>query len=331
MRAYVTLLLILALALVAAPAAADEEVAEPEAGEGAPASEETPAAEDRGPVEIPGPWIYARDMLAVAGWPSGLLNDARLQIRGPLHRSHSIVFQDTHIGAGFRFAATPAFVDIGPRFTIAPIDIFDVELSASYVFFWPSSSGLIPYDDVDDPKKDLDRKDRWQDPDIEVPPGHAFHAMVAPTIKLKFGPIILLDAWTFHYYRIAELAGDNASDYDYVYEPFTDRMLDREEDLVIEQQVVVMGEILDGDTRPLLRVGATWRDRMTLAARDRSMNVGGIFMLKPGYRRGWPTIIVQVLPYVMDHQRLGHGPNVQVALSWANDYPIEAAARGAVP
>jgi len=325
MRAHTILLMLLALA-VAAPAAAQEPTEVPT--EPAEETEDEPAAaEDKGPVEIPGPWIYARDMLAVSGWPTGLLNDARLQIRGPLHRSHSIVFQDTYIGAGFRFAATPAFVDIGPRFSIAPIDIFDVELSASYVFYWPSSSGLIPYDDVDDPKKDQERKELWKDPDVEVPPGHAFHAMVAPTIKLKFGPIILLDAWTFHYYRIAELAGDNAANYNYVYEPFTDRMLDREEDLVIEQQVVVMGEILDGDTKPLLRIGATWRDRMTLAARDRSMNVGGIFMFKPGYKRGWPTIIVQALPYIMDHQRLGHGPNVQVVLSWANDYPIKAAVR----
>lgn len=301
MRAYTILLLLLALAWTAPVLA-----------------EEAPAAADE-PVEIPGPWLYVREMVALAGWPGGLISDTRLQFRAPMFRSKSIVFQDTHAGAGVRFAATPAFVEIGPRFSLAPIDIFDIEMAVGYVFFWPSSSGLIPYDDVDDPKRDQEREVIFES-DVEVPAGHAFHAMVAPTIKLKVGPIIVLDAWTFHYYRIVEF-GDEV-DSNFVYEPYTDRMLDREQDLVIEHQAVVLGEFLDGQHKPLLRIGATFRDTMTIAARDRSMNVGGLMMFKPGYKRGWPTIVLQVLPYIKDHQRLGHVPNIQFALVWSGDHPL---------
>jgi hypothetical protein len=109
-----------------------------------------------------------------------------------------------------------------------------------------------------------------------------------------------------------------------VYEPYWDRLI-AWNDMVIEHQPVLLFEILDGKDKPLLWVGGTFRDRMTMVSGDRSMNAGGLIMFKPGVQPGWPRIVVQVLPYVKDTDRIGGPPSMALALVWSRDFELRDA------
>ncbi len=271
---------------------------------------------------VVGPWLWVRQQVAVAGWPAGLISDTRLQVRGPLLRTPSIVFQDTYAGAGARLAVTPAFLSVGPQLSLAPIDVFDIDLRAGFVLFWPSSSGLLPYWDLDESTRDLDRQERFDDPATTAATSTAFTVTAAPTLKLKAGPVIAFSGWSFSVYWIRRPEGVDAP---LVYEPFTDRRL-AWTDLVVDHQSAVVGEILDGDGGPLLWIGGTFHDVMTLHSDDRSISAGGLVVLRPSCRRGWPRFIVQVLPYLMDPDRVGGVPRMALAVVWSGDTPLRSAA-----
>ncbi len=291
----------------------------PSAGASEPQGDAEPAAKQATEVERPGPWIFFREQVAVAGWPSGLITDTRVQLRGALHRDNSIVFQDTYAGVGARLAVTPAFVEVGPRLSFAPIDIFDVDVQASFIGYWPSSSGLLPYENIEESTRDLDRKARYQDPDTTAEPGYAFRVEAAPTLKLKIGPIIGLSSWSFAYYWFHQTDGNDSP---LVYEPFNDRLMERH-DMVITHQAALISEFLDGQNKPLLWVGATYIDRITLRSKDRSIRVGGLAVFQPSYKRGWPRFVVQVTPYVKDPDRVGGVPALALAIVWTRDMPLK--------
>ena len=40
-----------------------------------------------------GPWLFGKQAIGAGGWPTGLMSDTVVQLRVPLHRSDSIVFQ----------------------------------------------------------------------------------------------------------------------------------------------------------------------------------------------------------------------------------------------
>ena len=82
------------------------------------------------------PSIYGRQALAVAGWPTGLLSNTIVEVRTPLHRSESVLFQTTSAGLGAQVLATPAFVSVGPRLSLAPIEVFDVNFKAAHGWYF---------------------------------------------------------------------------------------------------------------------------------------------------------------------------------------------------
>ncbi len=264
----------------------------------------------------PAPWIWNRMMLAVSGWPSGAIIDGRVQYRAALTRRRSFVLHDTFAGAGARVAVTPAFVDVGPRLSVAPIDFFDVDLQAGFVGYWPSSSGLLPYSDVSESTRDQDRTARHKDPTTAAKSGWAVYASLQPTLKAKVGPIMLYDSWAFTFFHVARTGGDDSP---FVYEPYWDRLI-AENDLIFQQEVGLLGEVLKGDRdHPRLTLGAQFRHRWTLVSHDPSMVVGGTVMLKVVDRAAVPAIAGQVLAYVKDADRVGGVPTMGLALVWAND------------
>ncbi len=279
-------------------------------------------AERRSPVvettgsERPRPWLWNRTMLAVSGWPTGMIADVRLQQRVALKRGPSFVLQDTYAGIGARLAASPAFVDVGPRFSLAPVDFFDIDLQAGMVGYWPSSSGLLPYDRIGESTRDRDRALRHRDPDTAAAGGWAAYASAQPTLKAKLGPVILYDSWSFTWFHVERPEGEDA---ELVYEPYWDRRL-AWDDMVMQQEVGLLGEILDGEGgRPRLLVGAQFRHRWTLKSKDPSMVVGGMAIVRLVDKPGVPAIAAQVLAHVVDPDRVGGAPNMGLALVWAND------------
>ena len=280
----------------------------------------TAGADDDGGADPPGPSLHVSQLVAGAAFPLGLLFDTRLEARAPLHRSDSIVFQDTYAAVGGRAVVTPAFASVGPRLTLAPIDLFDVVVMANATMVWPSSAGLIPYESIGDSTRDSDRELLFEDPapGREVLPGGGFDVRVQPTLKLKVGPIIAFSSWDFSWIWLRQPDG---IDTPYAYEPFRDRIVEWD-DLVIEHQSAVVGEILPGEGGPLLWVGATYHDIWAIGSRDRSIQIGPLVVFKPSYKRGWPRILLQVKPYVMDTDRVGGGPRIALALAWNVDEPL---------
>lgn len=266
----------------------------------------------------PPPYVWTRFMFAAAGWPSGLIGDARVQHRAPLKRSSSFVFQSTYAGVGGRLAIAPAFVDVGPRLSLAPIDFFDIDVQAGFVGYWRSSSGLLPYDHVLESTRDQDRTDRYRDPDTTAQAGWGAYVSGQPTLKAKLGPIILYDSWAFTWFHIDRPRGEERP---LVYEPYWDRLI-AWDDLIFQQEVGLLGQILDGRTGPTLMTGAVFRHRWTLYSRDPSMVVGGMIMVRPAQKRAVPAIAGQILAYVKDPDRVGGVPAMGLALVWQNDFNL---------
>ncbi len=274
-----------------------------------------PLTDPSGP-ERPGPWLLMWQRIAVAGWPAGLLGETRIQPRVALHRAESMVFNNTFAGAGGRVRITPAFVDVGPRLSLSPIDLFEVNAQASFVYYWPSSSGLLPYWDLGDSTRDLDREDRFDDPATRPEASHALFVTLDPTLQLMFWRIAAFSSWTFAWFWIDRPEGIDSP---LVYEPFYDRLVEWD-DLIIEHQSAVLG--IFSEEKPKLWIGATIRQRWVIGSGDVSWNVGGVVMLRPGVKPGWPTFIAMVLPYIKDADRVGGAPNVNVLLTWGHDYTM---------
>ena len=304
-------LLSLAL-LLGAPASsfADDE------GEAPPAETEAPVAEAPPPEPVvpPGPWLWVKPSVAVAYGPLGLISDTKIQIRGPLFRSHSMVFQATYAGVGARVAITPAFVDVGPRFSLAPIDMLDVDVQLAWIGTWKGSSGLIPYDRLDG-TLDAQRETRKG----ESVAGQSVYASVNPTFKIKLGPVIGFTSADFAFVRVFKPEGETSP---FVYDAYRDMVI-AWDDVVLTSWTGLLAEILDGgDKRPLLRTGALLRHRQAFGSKDITTALGGAVIVKPGPKPGWPTITFAVLGYLRDVDRALKAPNIQLQLAWEIVKPL---------
>lgn len=259
------------------------------------------------------PWLWYRGSLAVAYGPLGLLHTSRLQVRGALGRSKSVLFQTTYAGAGLGFAVSPAFIEVGPRLSLAPIEIFDVDLQGSYTFTWKGSSGLLPYSSVGGT---LEKDRELLGPSSK--PGGKFTLMVSPTIKLKVGPVIGL--WNVEWAFIHHMDQTSSP---LVYEALRDLVIART-DMIVTNIAAILVEAFDGTgpnggPGPTLRVGAIMRDKQSYESRDISTALGGAVMFRPGPKRGWPDVLLVVMGYLRDDVRAFSAPNIQLQLAWVLD------------
>ncbi|MCO4746399.1 MAG: hypothetical protein KC912_16500 [Proteobacteria bacterium] len=281
-----------ALLLLAALASAQEVSPEPQAVESADATD--------------GVHIWAQQRVAVAGWPQGAMSDTRVQVRAPMHRSKSVLFQDTYAGAGMRAAVTPAFTAVGPRLSIAPLDIFDLDVQASYIRYYGGKGiGLIAFPETAH-KLESDREGRASTK------GDALQVTAAPTLKLKLGPIIAFDSWTFGYTSIAP---GQAHDEEMVYEPYSDLVVEWN-DITIEQQGAVIYEIVPDEGAAFFWAGVTARDRLAVRSQDRSTTAGLVLRGRPAKGKAMPTITGQALMYLNDADRVGMAPSLALLADW---------------
>jgi len=257
-------------------------------------------------LDAPSWWF--RESVGGSLFPDGALVDTRVQYRVPLHRAEGRLFHDTYAGAGLRVAFTPVNAEVGPRLSISPIDMFDLEVQASYLGYYSwGGKGLLPYS-VTDGKESATRSSREDE-------GFMASGLVAsatPTLKAKAGPIVIFDACTFTFLHLENPLGVSAP---YVYEPNRDLIV-AWDDVLVENQGGLLYEVLPGGTRPLLRVGATVRERLALSSGDESLTVGGLVSFKPGTTPAVPTINVVALAYVIDADRVGTTPNLQASATW---------------
>lgn len=269
--------------------------------------------------ETPYLWTYAQ--AGGGGWPSGVIGDVRMQARAPLYRSDSMLLADTYVGAGARVAVTPAFIQGGPRLSIAPAAFFDMDVDAEVHRYFPGPFGALGFD-APAHKLESERGDRKD----ETFPATAWTLSAAPTLKLQVGPVVAVDALVVEAWHVDQPADQTSP---YVYEALRDLVI-AWDDVVIENEPILLLTAWKGDDHHrLLWVGATLRDRMVLVAGDRSMVVGPMALFRPGSpSNAVPMFALQVLPYVIDADRVGGVPNIQAAAWWTLESPFRALTHG---
>lgn len=253
------------------------------------------------------PSVWTRQLIGVGGWPSGLLSDTRVQLRTRGHRSDSILFRDTYYGVGGRVQLSPAFLDVGPRVSIAPIDVFDLDLQAS----WTGYAGPfapLPYDSL----KGTSERARSQRKGEQMPL-HKLELSAAPTLKGKVGPVVAFSSTTVGWLR-AHRPKDASSAY--WYEPYRDLVV-AWQDVTLENQTAVLVELLPGDDRPLLWIGGTFRHRRAFVSGDYQSHAGAVVMCKPGTGPWMPTLVGQGLAWVASPDRGFGVPSVNLAATWS--------------
>jgi hypothetical protein len=261
-----------------------------------------------------GPAWWLRQSVGGQLFPDGAMSDTRVQYRVPMHRSSSRLFQTTYAGAGLRAMATPVNVEVGPRVGFAPIEIFELEVQGSYLYYFSwGGRGLLPYDELGG--KDTETRKAREDEGFM---GGGLQLAATPTLKLKFGPIAVFDTATF---SVLHLDQPGDVDAPWVYEPNRDLVVAWDE-LLVENQAGALLELLPGGDRALLRVGGLVRNREALESGDHSMAVGGLVSFKPGVTPAVPTINVLALAYVVDADRVGTAPNLQASATWVFEKPV---------
>ncbi len=258
------------------------------------------------------PGVYYRQSIGFGGWPTGLMEETRLQYRAPLIRKDgSLMLNDTYAGAGVMVRATPAFTELGPRLSISPVDIFELELQASRLQYYSKTYALMGFDRAKN-KLGSQRTERAEAGDGVTGGGWSFTA--SPTLKLRGGPIILVDTWSIRVSRI-----DQASPEPYTYDPWTDLVIAWNETTFEHEAATLFTAIDSDDGGGTFWVGAWFRDRFTVVSPDRSITLGPVIITRPGRGRFVPTILGRSMFYLRDVDRVPGIPNLQAALIWSFD------------
>lgn len=249
--------------------------------------------------------VWAKSATAVAGFPSGARFDNTAEIRTPLHRSDSVLFQDTVAGIGGRAAVTPAFSEVGAHATFAPVAIFDVHAFVGGITYWEGGFGPTPTDHRGGTLP-ADKAASGAEPVGTS----GLLVSVNPTLKAKVGRVIVFDSWTVRHQRL-----DQGSNEPWMLEPFTDLVVGWT-DTVVQHQPGVLVEVVEDTGGSWLRVGGTMRDRRSLLTEDRSLAAGGLVAAKTGASAAAPTVAGMALAYAVDDDRVGLAPWIGLQASW---------------
>ena len=221
------------------------------------------------------------------------------------------MLNDTYAGVGGLAQVTPAFAAFGPRLSIAPVDIFELELQASRLQYVNPGLGLMPFESSSEGGKlSSIRLDRAAQGEGVVTGGWSFTA--TPTFKLKLGPIVAFDTWNISFLALDKPDGTSA---DFVYEPYRDQIV-AWNDVSIEHQAALLYTVLPGDDGPMFWIGGTVRDRFNHTSDDQSTAAGALIVAKTGTSTRVPKIVGQAMFYVKDQDRVGTVPNLQLQASW---------------
>lgn len=266
-----------------------------------------------------GPTLHVFEGAATAGWPSGLLSNTIVELDTPLYRSNSVVFRDTSAGLGVQVLATPAFFSVGPRLSLAPIDVFDVNLKWAKVWHFGNNFSTLPFDVVGG-KLESERNARGD----EAVATTSWVATVEPTAKIKLGPIIAFDAWTIDRLHLERPEGVDSP---YVYEPYRDLVI-AWDDWAFEHQAALLWEVADGVDGPMFRPGLTVRDTWTVQSGDHRTNLGPILLARPGRHPAVPTLVGMAIWYLRDADRVGPIPYMAAQARWELRAPLRPAPAG---
>jgi len=307
--------MLLAVLLLPGAAFADEPPPAEEPTE-EPAAEPSAKNDTRGPYfsskseERPPPWFYAEPTIAGGWWPGILAAFSPFQVRFALHRSDAIAFQNTYAGVGGWARVSPSLLEVGGRFDVAPIDVFDLAVWVRYSHSLPTFAGRLRYDAFGD-KTFKERRERE---DVGIP-SDQFEVVLEPTLKIKVGPLIGLYRASIQFTRLFLEEEPGTA---WVYDAARDLAVPTTGFVLIENTGVVAADPLwNRSAKTSLALGAMVRHRRVFVEDgDRMLNLGFVGFFKPGPRPAAPTIILQMLAYLIDHDRVLAPPQIVVGFQW---------------
>ncbi len=204
---------------------------------------------------------------------------------------------------------SPAFVDVAPMVSLAPIDVFDLDIGAS----WTGYAGPfapLPFDDLTGRAEPLRNERSGEEFAM-----YKFEFWAAPTAKIKLGPVIAFDGVNIGIVRAKQPDG---IDEPYWYEPYRDMLL-AWNDIAIEHEGALLIEAMDGDEKPRLIFGVMARHRFAVTSGDSVTALGPMVVAKPGTAKAIPNILGRAQFYVQDSERVGTLPNMNIAAIWSFD------------
>jgi hypothetical protein len=262
-------------------------------------AEETAPASSRWEAET-------KETLGAGVNPLGLQNAVERTWRRLLTSSANPLLSDAHLAFGLSQTLTPAYGRFGAWAEVAPLTILEVRAGIEPVGYFGTFSSLLPFDSYDARFDDATRKARSK----EAAPALAERAYAAPTLKLKFGPVIARAHGELSWWR----AGIHGP---FFYEPSLDTILKAAGDSLMATDAELLYEVSARDGHRVLVGPVHELTRVFKAPENRREDVGALGVVGLGSRflgAGTPTLLAKVV-YFLDDPHRRHALGAQAALS----------------
>ncbi len=255
-------------------------------------------------------WLFNR--LGVAYNPLGAIDDFRAEVRAPLpwEQPGSLLLDGTYVGGGLGLEVSPAYLRVGPRFSVQPVAFFDVTGQARLLYYFGVFDDLMGFDDLDVDYDDAARATHSED----AYPALGLDVDLRPELKIKVGHFFAVDQWEFHYYR---LPGTEP----YVFEPYIHLLMARQ-DVTFTHDAVVGAFVWDPPDRREFIVAAISENTHAVATRDHSWSVGPLVAFSVSNRFAVPKFAVLSRIYIRDQTLTIPSVYVAIAAEWEVGLPM---------
>ncbi len=159
---------------------------------------------------------------------AGLQNTIGISWTWPLSSSDHPLLRDAHIATGIANALTPAQARVGGWVEVSPLSILDIRAGVDPSAYFGTFNALQSFERYDEP---FDKDDR--DARGGAKAGRGARTYVAPTLKLKAGPVLAAATSEFEWWR------SNAKGVMF-YEPTRDTLLKSDGDRLVTSTSVLM-------------------------------------------------------------------------------------------
>jgi hypothetical protein len=224
----------------------------------------------------------------------GVQNNLELAWTWKLSDSTSPLLSDAHFAVGLADSLSPAYNRLGAWVELSPLSILDLRAGIEPAVYFGTFSSLTDYASYDGVFDTDTRKARDEAGDKSF--GTGGRAYVGPTLKLKFGQVIVVSGAEFEWWRAS-------NDGPYFYEPTRDLLLKSEGDSMVQGQNLLLlefprpsgGKILAGPIHNYRHVYGVPQNRV------QTLGLLGVYELAEqrfGVKK--PTVILQVSRYLED-------------------------------
>ena len=148
--------------------------------------------------QSPPPRFEVRNTLAASVNVLGLQDATDAAWTWKLYESTHPLLDGAHVTLGLSNYLSPSFDRVGAWVELSPLSILDVRIGLEPVVYFGAFGTLISFTGFDDPFDEGSRDARAGEAEVGV----GARGYVAPTLKLKVGPVILAGSAEFEWWRV---------------------------------------------------------------------------------------------------------------------------------